>query len=90
MAKKSKNKKKGKSQLGPRRSGQDVHVRYVAENDVWEFLHPRCALDRAEDIEEVETMFEAGEGEIAKDELRQVSRFPDFRRPIGRPRVEWR
>lgn len=45
-------------------------MRQVPTENVWEFLHPRCALDRAEDIEEVESMMEAGEVEIAKDELR--------------------
>jgi hypothetical protein len=33
-------------------------------------VHPRCARDRAEDIEEVRRMIEAGELEIAIDELR--------------------
>ena len=27
----------------------------------WEFIHPRCARRRREDIEEVEAMIEAGE-----------------------------
>ena len=33
-------------------------------------MHPRCARDRAEDLEEVQAMVEAGEFEIAVDELR--------------------
>jgi hypothetical protein len=33
-------------------------------------VHPRCARDRAEDLEEVQLMVEAGETEIARDELR--------------------
>lgn len=35
----------------------------------WELLHPRCARDRAEDLEEVQAMLAAGEIEIAKDEV---------------------
>lgn len=33
-------------------------------------MHPRCARDRAEDLEEVQLMIEAGEVDIALDELR--------------------
>jgi hypothetical protein len=33
-------------------------------------VHPRCTRDRAEDLEEVEMMIDAGELDIAKDELR--------------------
>lgn len=47
-----------------------VRLRKVAEPDVWEFVHPRCALERAEDIEELQKMLDAGEFEIAVDELR--------------------
>ncbi len=32
--------------------------------------HPRCARDRAEDLDEVRLMIDAGETEIARDELR--------------------
>jgi hypothetical protein len=35
----------------------------------WELVHPRCARRRREDIEEVEAMIEAGETDIARDEL---------------------
>ncbi|NIP86394.1 MAG: hypothetical protein GTO03_12825 [Planctomycetales bacterium] len=45
-------------------------MRQVPGETVWEFLHPRCALERAEDIQEVEKMLVAGEDEIAMDELR--------------------
>lgn len=45
----------------------------------WEFVHPRCARKRREDIEEVEAMVEAGETEIARDELVWLlSECPDF------------
>ena len=33
-------------------------------------MHPRCVRDRAEDLDEVRAMIEAGELEIAVDELR--------------------
>jgi hypothetical protein len=45
----------------------------------WEFIHPRCARRRHEDIEEVEAMVEAGETEIAREELVWLlSECPDF------------
>jgi hypothetical protein len=34
------------------------------------FVHPRCVRDTAEDLEEVRLMIDAGEHEIALDELR--------------------
>jgi hypothetical protein len=34
------------------------------------FVHPRCARDTAEDVEEVRLMIDSGELEIAQDELR--------------------
>jgi hypothetical protein len=36
----------------------------------WVFVHPRCARETAEDLEEVRLMIDAGEFEIAQDELR--------------------
>jgi len=46
---------------------------------VWEFVHPRCARRRRADMEEVEAMVEAGETEIARDELVWLlSECPDF------------
>ena len=45
----------------------------------WEFVHPRCARKRRDDIAEVEAMVEAGEAEIARDELVWLlSECPDF------------
>lgn len=38
--------------------------------DAWVLRHPRCARDRAEDIEEVRLIIDAGEFEVAQDELR--------------------
>lgn len=36
----------------------------------WTLRHPRCARDRAEDMEEVRMMIDAGELDVAQDELR--------------------
>jgi len=37
---------------------------------MWELVHPPCALERADDLEEVEQMIGVGEVEVAQDELR--------------------
>lgn len=52
------------------RSASEVRVRRCADGDAWELVHPRCALDRAEDLEEVQNMIVADEIDIAIDELR--------------------
>ena len=45
----------------------------------WEFVHPRCARKRRDDMAEVEAMVEAGETDIARDELVWLlSECPDF------------
>ncbi len=45
----------------------------------WELIHPRCARRRREDMDEVEAMIEAGETEIAREELVWLlSECPDF------------
>jgi hypothetical protein len=36
----------------------------------WQLVHPPCALERQEDLEEVQHMLEAGEIDVAVDELR--------------------
>lgn len=41
----------------------------LADDGGWQLVHPRCAHDRREDLEEVEQMIEAGELDIARDEL---------------------
>jgi hypothetical protein len=70
-----KSRRKGHSRQAPRgaqrpigRHSQEVRVRPVG--DAWELVHPRCACDRAEDIEEVQAMLAGGENEIARDEIR--------------------
>jgi len=50
-----------------------------ASGTAWEFVHPRCARKRRDDMEEVEAMVAAGEAEIARDELVWLlSECPDF------------
>ena len=50
-----------------------------ASGSAWEFVHPRCARKRREDMEEVEAMVAAGETDIARDELVWLlSECPDF------------
>jgi len=45
----------------------------------WELVHPRCARRRRDDMAEVEAMVEAGETDIARDELVWLlSECPDF------------
>jgi hypothetical protein len=46
-----------------------MRIRRVGDEG-WELVHPRCACDRAEDVEEVQAMIAAGEIEIARDEIR--------------------
>ncbi len=63
--------KKGrKPKPAARRSATEVRVRQVPAENEWELLHPRCALERTDDIQEVETILAAGENEVAMDELR--------------------
>jgi hypothetical protein len=47
-----------------------MSVRRTADGRSWMFVHPRCARDMAEDLEEVQLMIESGETDIALDELR--------------------
>lgn len=54
---------------GPR-SELKLARRGEANPPVWELMHPRCARERADDIDEVRAMLEAGEFDIARDELR--------------------
>jgi hypothetical protein len=67
--------RKRKSQRSPReprpsvsRAATEIRLRRVAPEG-WELVEPRCARDRADDIEEVQTMIAAGEIEIARDEI---------------------
>ena len=56
-----------------------VERREGPDGAAWEIVQPRCARKRREDIAEVEAMVEAGETEIARDELVWLlSECPDF------------
>ncbi len=46
-------------------------VRHGEEN-AWKLVHPPCAKEREDDLEEVQKMLDAGETEIAVDELRYL------------------
>ena len=62
-------------------------VRVRRHGDAWELVHPPCARDRAEDLEEVERMIAAGEYDVAIDELRWLiegcSEFIQAHRLLG-------
>ncbi len=64
-------KKSHKSKVRPR-SHQRVRLRRVSGQGegICELLHPRCALERELDLEEVEEMIRAGETDVAIEELR--------------------
>jgi hypothetical protein len=47
-----------------------VRARRLGSEDAWELVHPRCARDRQDDLEEVRKMLDAGETEVARDECR--------------------
>ena len=65
---------------GPKRRDElRVEKRETPAGAAWEFVHPRCARRRRDDIAEVEEMVAAGEAEIARDELVWLlSECPDF------------
>ena len=69
-----------KPRPGP--SGRDalrVEQRDTPAGPAWEFVQPRCARRRRDDIAEVEAMVAAGEADIARDELVWLlSECPDF------------
>lgn len=46
-----------------------IRVRQVRGGEAWELVHPPCASERADDLAEVRQMIDAGETDIAKDEL---------------------
>jgi hypothetical protein len=54
----------------PARGGTTLRARKVAGEEDWELVHPRCARDRQEDLEEVRKMLDAGEIDVAVDECR--------------------
>jgi hypothetical protein len=68
-------------------AGSGLRVRRSADGRAWELVLSRAARDRREDLEEVYKMIEAGETEIAIDELRWLlngcSDFLDAHRLLG-------
>jgi hypothetical protein len=71
----------GKNPRRPRKGSERLAVvrRETPAGVAWEIVHPRCSRRRREDIEEVEQMVEAGETDIARDELVWLlSECPDF------------
>jgi tetratricopeptide (TPR) repeat protein len=53
-----------------RRGRTELRVKRRPNENAWELVHPRCALERSEDLEEVQQMLDAGEVDVAIDELR--------------------
>jgi hypothetical protein len=64
-------KAQGKSAHSPSK-GSSSSVKLRCVDGQWEFVHPRCARDRQDDLEEVEKMILADETEVAVDELRYL------------------
>jgi hypothetical protein len=62
--------KRKPSRRKPAASKSGVGVRRTADGRGWVLVHPPCARQRAEDLEEVRAMIEGGEAGIAVDELR--------------------
>lgn len=67
MPEPGKKRRKPNGKAGP---AGGVSARRDPNGSQWSLVHPRAARDRAEDLEEVRLMIEAGELEIAADELR--------------------
>ncbi len=64
-----------------------VDVRRLPGRPAWVLVHPRCAHERAEDLEEVDAMIEAGAIDVAVDELRWLlsgcSEFIEAHKRLG-------
>lgn len=70
MAEDDRQKKKSNRKKRPVRAADRVTVRRVPGRDAFELVHPGCVQERAEDMEEIRGMLEAGEVDVAMDELR--------------------
>lgn len=69
----------GKPGNRPGGRAPSITVRRLADGNGWVLVHPREAVQRAEDLEEVRLMIEGGEPEIAVEELRWLlSGCPDL------------
>jgi len=51
-------------------AGSELGVRRSSDGRGWVLVHPRAVREMAEDLEEVRAMIEAGEFDVATDELR--------------------
>ena len=51
-------------------NSREVSLQEVPGGGAWRLVHPKCARDRAEDLEEVRLMIDSGEFDVAEDELR--------------------
>ena len=75
-----------RSQPAGQRSATSLRVRRRPTGE-YELVHPRCAVERADDLEEVRKMIDAGEVDVAVDELRWLlsgcSDFVDAHRLLG-------
>lgn len=62
-----------------KRSASGLNVVRSTDGRSWVLVHPRCVRERAEDLDEVRAMVDAGEMEVAVDELRWLlSGCPEF------------
>lgn len=62
-----------------KRSAGGLSIARSTDGRSWVFVHPRCVRERAEDLDEVRAMVDAGELEVAVDELRWLlSGCPEF------------
>ncbi len=90
MSGRKKKRRSGKKQHGGNKSSQrktTLRVQWIEDCQSWALVHPRCARDRADDIEEVQRMIAEGESDVAIDELRWLltdcSDFIDAHRLLG-------
>ncbi len=67
---KSRQQRKLPTTSASKQPGTHYTLRPGQAKDDWELVPPREAVDRAEDLEEVRSIIDAGEYEVAQDELR--------------------
>lgn len=48
----------------------ELRIERQGESEAWRLVHPRCAQERQPDLDEVEQMLNAGETDLAIEELR--------------------
>ncbi len=70
-------KRSPKRPSGPRKRGSQrgrtphgISAKRTKTGDAWTLVHPKCVRERAEDMQEVREIIEAGELDVAIDELR--------------------